>query len=534
MSAWTLRLLGAFMLRAPSSAQPLRLGRKGQALLSYVAAHGSGGANRTRLVALLWADHGDDEARNALRQCLHQTRRVLGAAADRLHSDSDRIALRDDFGDVDIHRFEALAACSDVESLLAAAQLYQGDFVDGLDAGTDFAHWAAGERERLRDLAHGVLTRLSVVADGKDACETAVRLAQRLLANDPVHEGCYRALMHLYARAGLGAKTLQTWNECRRVLRRELDIEPSAQTAAVFERLCAASQTPPSGALRSAATTALTIVTSPSTVSSARPGDDVVVFDIMLRGWQLFSLFTADGNAQARAAFEAAIAHAGDHAQALAMLGWTHWFDSISGWSSDSLLSYQHASNCAARAISCNRGHPSPHAIQGKVLLWRMEHDAALEQLRHAVEMAPSSAYAHFNLGDATMWCGRCDEALVHLDHALRLDPNDHGVFLTIRGVTLWMMGELEEARAALTSAITRNPDYAWAHGALASVQADCGEMEAARVAAATARRLNRRFSLSFAEHVLPFRMPEHRRRQLESWRAAGMPKHERRLTADS
>ena len=82
MSAWTLRLLGAFMLKAASSAQPLRMGRKGQALLSYVAAQGSGGANRTRLVALLWADHGDDEARNALRQCLHQTRRVLGAAAD--------------------------------------------------------------------------------------------------------------------------------------------------------------------------------------------------------------------------------------------------------------------------------------------------------------------------------------------------------------------------------------------------------------------------------------------------------------------
>jgi tetratricopeptide (TPR) repeat protein len=156
-----------------------------------------------------------------------------------------------------------------------------------------------------------------------------------------------------------------------------------------------------------------------------------------------------------------------------------------------------------------------------------MEHDAALEQLRHAVEIAPSSAHAHFNLGDASMWCGRCDEALVHLDRALRLDPNDHGVFLTIRGVTLWMMGELREARAALNSAITRNPAYAWAHGALASVQADCGEMEAARVAAATARRLNRRFSLSFAEHVLPFRMPEHRRRKLEGWRAAGMPEHE-------
>jgi tetratricopeptide (TPR) repeat protein len=150
-----------------------------------------------------------------------------------------------------------------------------------------------------------------------------------------------------------------------------------------------------------------------------------------------------------------------------------------------------------------------------------------LEHLRHAVELAPSSAYTHFNLGDATMWCGRCDEALAHLDRALKLDPNDHGVFLTIKGKTLWMMGELREARAALDSAITRNPMYAWAHSTLIGVLVERGDIEAARIAAATARRLNRRLSLSFAQSVLPFRMPEHRRRELEAWRAAGMPRYE-------
>jgi len=100
-------------------------------------------------------------------------------------------------------------------------------------------------------------------------------------------------------------------------------------------------------------------------------------------------------------------------------------------------------------------------------------------------------------------------------------------VFLTIRGLTLWMMGELREAQAALDSAITRNPTYAWAHGALVGVHVERGDIEVARVAAATARRLNRRFSLSFAQDVLPFRMPEHRRRELDAWRAAGMPQYE-------
>jgi tetratricopeptide (TPR) repeat protein len=122
-----------------------------------------------------------------------------------------------------------------------------------------------------------------------------------------------------------------------------------------------------------------------------------------------------------------AIERAGDDAEMVALLGWTHWFDSISGWTADAASSYRLAANCASRAMACNRGHPSPHNLQGKVLLWRMQHEAALEQLRRAVTISPSSAYAHFNLGDASMWCGRCEEALAHLDRAMRLDPNDHG-----------------------------------------------------------------------------------------------------------
>lgn len=527
MPGSTLRLLGGFVLEAGTLARPLRLGRKGQALLACVAMQGSAGLSRGRLTALLWADHGDDEARSALRQCLHLVRRGFGEGFDSLESDGDRLVLRAGAFEVDVHGFESLAARSDIDSMLAAAELYRGDFLDGLDAGADFACWAGVERERLRDIAHGLVTRLSECAEGTTACEATVRLARRLLASDPVHEGCYRALMRLHARAGLRAKALQEWNECRRVLRRELDVEPSAQTAAVIEQLRVDPDAAPAVVLSIPNSRPLTVLAAKPALSPARSGDDPVVFDTLLRGWQLFSLFTEEGNAQARAAFESVIRRVSDHAEALALLGWTHWFDSIGGWSSDPALSYQYASNCASRAVACNRGHPAPHNIQGKVLLWRMQHDAALEELRQSVAIAPGSAYTHFNLGDATMWCGRWEEALAHLDRAFALDANDHGVFLTIQGTALWMSGELRAAHRALSRAITRNPTYAWAHSELSVVQVELGDIAAARASAATARRLNRRFSLSFAEHVLPFRVPEHRRRTMEGWRVAGMPQHE-------
>jgi DNA-binding SARP family transcriptional activator len=527
MRPCALQLLGGFALETTASSAPLRLGRKAKAMLAYVAMHGSAGASRSRLVNLLWAEQSEDDARGAFRQCLHLVRRELGDKSQGLDSDGDRILLREAVFDLDIRRFETLAAANDLPAMLDAAELYRGDFVDGLDAGGDFDAWAAAERERLRDIAHGLLARLSGIANEPGACEQAVRLARRLLASDPVHEGCYRALIRLHARGGLRAKALQTWNECRAVLRRELGIEPSAETAAMIDRLRADEYPGDAAGARGPAPAESSPGKARLTVASMREGDDPVIFDLMLRGSQLFSMFTADGNASARAAFESVIARANDHADAIAMLGWTHWFDSLSGWSDDPALSYQYASSCAARAIACNRGQPMPHMLQGKVLLWRMEHDRAIEELQHALRVDPESAYSYFNLGDGLMWGGHCDEALAHLERALQIDPNDHGVFMTIRGVALWMRGRLREARAALASAATRNPTYVWAHGALTAVHMELGDLESARSAAATARRLNRRFSLSFCENVLPFRIHEHRQRMLEAWRDAGMPQEE-------
>jgi len=520
MPASTLRLLGEFALETPGAAASPRLGRKARALLAFVACQPGAAANRGRLIALLWPDQSDEDARAALRQCLHLLRRQLGAAADGLDSDGDRIVLRTDAFDVDVHRFESLALRQDMESMLAAAQLYRGDFLDGLDAGVDFSGWAGAARQRLRDVAQALLTRLGE-ARGEGACDATVQLAHRLLASDPMHEGCYRALMRLHARAGLRGKALQTWEECRHALRRELDVEPSAQTRAVLEELRLGEDKSSAAVLAKTAPTA-------RPASLVRSDEDCVILDLMLRGHQLFTLFTPESNAQARAVFEAAIARASDHADAIAFLGWTYWFDSLAGWSADPALSYQYASSCASRAVACNHGSSStPHMLLGKVLLWRMEHDAALEQLRLGLAIEPESAYAQFNLGDALMFCGRCEEALAHLDQALKLDANEHGVFLTIQGQALWMMGRLREAQKTLGSAVRRNPTYAWAHGALATVHFERGDPEGARDAAAIARRLNGRFSVSFVGQVMPYRIAEHRQRMVKAWSAAGMPQCE-------
>ncbi|MBC5763750.1 BTAD domain-containing putative transcriptional regulator [Ramlibacter albus] len=499
-----LQLLGAFVLETPQGA--VRLGRKAQAMLACCAMHATG-VSRARLVALLWADLGEEEARNALRQCLHLLRRGLGSGADLLDSEGDRIVLRAGAWDVDVHRFEFLAQQRETAALVEAAELVRGDFLEALDAGEDFNRWAAAERERLRDAAHALLTRMCEVAGDAPTREAAVRLGRRLLANDPLHEGCYRALMQVHARAGLRAKALQLWNECRDVLRKELGVEPSPETAAVVAHL--SEEAPAIGA-------------------ATRRKDDPRVQDLILRGLQLFKLTTAEDNLRARAAFETAANLAPDHAEAIARLAWTYWLEAVSGWSEDAELSYEYAANAAARAVTCDWRVAAAHTAHGKVLLWRGQHEAALEQMRLAVALAPSDGFTIFNAADTASWSGRYDEALQTVDRALAVEPNDAGIFLTIRGFIQWITRDYRGAQASLESAATRNPTYVWPHGLLAMLHAECGELELARSYGATAQRLNRRISIDFAERVLPFKDPAVRRRCVEAYRAAGVPEHER------
>lgn len=523
----TLRLLGPFALGTSSCPQGVRIGRKGQALLTSVAAHGDAGVGRSNLMALLWPHHGEDEARNALRQCLHQVRLAMGEGADGLQAQGDRLHLRKGLIEVDLWRFEQLAAQTGVAAMGAAAELYCGDFAEGLNVEGDHHQWLWTERERWREVAQGLVLRI-LACDDLPALESATRLARRLLAADPVHEGCYRALMLLYARAGLGAKAMQVWDDCRQVLRKELNVGPSAETTELYERLRVPLQgtakfpaPSPQSASAPANSPWLTLIG----VAEAHSGTQAL--DHLLRGWQLFSQYTAEANPRARAAFEAAVAQEPDNAEAIVRVGWTHFFDFVSGWSDDYALSLRQAADAVRSAIDCNPQQASAYMLQGKVLLWQMEYDAAIQQLQRGVSLAPGSAYAYFHLADASMWAGQYDEALLHVRRALQMDANDHGIFLAIEGGTLFHMGDLVNAQRTLTRAITRNPTYSWLFSTLAAIHVELGELTQAREAALRACQLNRRLSLDFVQHVLPIRRQDQRLRLVQDWCCVGMRRHE-------
>lgn len=523
---WRLQLLGQFVLRPHPAGDPIRVGAKGEALLVCIAAHGPAGVDRATLASLLWTDQRQDDARNALRQALHRIRRALDGGPDLLVATGERLTIGTPCCDVDLWRLEALAGQDDSASLLEAARLARGLLGQGLSGGGDWDLWLAGERQRIAVLVQGVLARLAEVAQAPEELGAAIALGERLLRDDPIHEGCYRALMRLHEKAGQTAKALRVWDECRRTLRLELDVQPSAPTRALYERLRGVTAQGASGRVVLAPWSGLVVERAPSGANGASPRASAV--DHLLHGWQLFMELRPASNMLARAALEEALSLEPRNTAALGLLGFTHFFDAVSGWSEDPQQSLQHAERIAARALASDADHPASRSLHAKLLLWRKEHDAALAELRRALPGAGAIASVHFQFGDVCAFSGHYEEAIASILRALDLEPNDRAMFLTIQALAMLGLGDGDGARAVCLRAIARNPEYSWPHAMLAVALHEAGDSLGARHAAATACRLNRRLSIDFARYVFPLRDEALRARFLKAWDGAGMPQHER------
>ncbi len=232
MTLLHLSLLGGFECRPAAGAPLIFPTRKVRALLAYLAMNAAQAQRREQLAALLWADHGEAQARANLRKTLSRLREALPAAArDCLAAAADQIAIRPDLIEVDAWHFERLAADATPETLERAAGLYRGPLLEGFAGpGEAFDDWLASERRRLDESLQQVLHRLldHYVATG--AIERAIQVALRLLALDGLQEGVHRALIRLYMYQDRVGSALDQYRRCRELLARELGIAPAPET----------------------------------------------------------------------------------------------------------------------------------------------------------------------------------------------------------------------------------------------------------------------------------------------------------------
>jgi DNA-binding SARP family transcriptional activator len=199
-----IRLLGELQVARAGEPVALPASKRTRALLGYLIATGQTQTRQT-LCDLLW--DGPDDPRGALRWSLSKLRDVVDEpAAIRLLADRERVGFVAHQAFIDVERVRALVADRagqiPLEALEEAAELLQGEFLDGLDLPSchRFHHWCMAERERLGALRRKVLNLL--IERLEDDPPRALPYARALVAADPLLEPAHAALIRLLAKAG--------------------------------------------------------------------------------------------------------------------------------------------------------------------------------------------------------------------------------------------------------------------------------------------------------------------------------------------
>ena len=196
---------------------------RARSLLAWLAYY-PGLHPRSRVAAVFWPEVLEDSARASLRTTLATLRRELGAAAEHLVAERQRVGIADLW--VDVLEAQRLANDGQQEKALA---LVDDELLTDLDD-----DWVLEERRVHRDLVTALLATASEQANDPD---TALRHARRRLELDPVSEEAARALMRRLAAGGDRAAAVAVYEELRGALRRDLGMAPSAETRALVEEV---------------------------------------------------------------------------------------------------------------------------------------------------------------------------------------------------------------------------------------------------------------------------------------------------------
>jgi DNA-binding SARP family transcriptional activator len=249
MSPLALHLLGPPRLERDGEPIEIRR-RKALSLLVYLTVTRQS-HSRDALATLFWPEMDQSRARAGLRRALTALRKGVGESF--LDIDRENVGLNRD-ADIwlDVDEFqERLAACRThghpddevcpacLPLLAEAAVLYRDDFLTGFTLADcpGFDEWQFFQGEGLCTELASTLERLARAHGGQGEFDRAIAYARRWLALNPLHEPAHRHLMVLYAQSGQRAAALRQYEECERMLHRELDLPPEEETTRLYQAI---------------------------------------------------------------------------------------------------------------------------------------------------------------------------------------------------------------------------------------------------------------------------------------------------------
>ena len=234
-----------------------------QAFLAYLLINRDAPQLRQHIAFLFWPDSPEEQAQSNLRKLLLNLRQALPDFDEYLLVDRRTIQWRSDAElTLDVAEFEK--GLGEVERLAEKAGLVYQEHANGVESSSRgprvyppdlmralqkvgdlyvgdllpgcYQEWIASTRERLRLDFLGVIERLAYALESSGDLSLAILYAQRLLRHDPYREENYRRLMRLHLFRGDRAGVISVYRDCKRMLKRELDLEPGETTNELVRR----------------------------------------------------------------------------------------------------------------------------------------------------------------------------------------------------------------------------------------------------------------------------------------------------------
>jgi WD40 repeat protein/DNA-binding SARP family transcriptional activator/energy-coupling factor transporter ATP-binding protein EcfA2 len=243
MRALQISLLGSLQVCAGQAIHQKFESNKVRGLFAYLAAETDKPHSREVLAEMFWSETSTQAALANLRYALADLRKVIkDEEADPPHLIISRENLQFNASsncELDIAEFRKLIASNDIEKLKQAVTLYRGDFLTGFPSieSDDFEEWITLKRKQFRGQTVEALRLITDHHEQRGEYQQALPFARRQIELEPWLEEAHQQLMRLLALDGQRSAALAQYENCRRILANELNVEPTQETTELYEAI---------------------------------------------------------------------------------------------------------------------------------------------------------------------------------------------------------------------------------------------------------------------------------------------------------
>ena len=224
--------------------------RSPKLMLKALIARGASGVPKDLLIDDLWPQASPDSVESQFKVALHRLRYALEPLMDKSRGSSyvilkdNLVSLRKDLCRTDLDEFLSLQkqgkraeeAGDQGRAILcyrSAIEIYRGDFL----AEDLYETWAELERYRLRTMYIDLLYRTAGLYEAQGRSRKAIECYKMIIKTDPICEAAYQKLMLIYSNGGMRAEALRAYEDCRKVLEREIGVQPGRLTSSIYKKI---------------------------------------------------------------------------------------------------------------------------------------------------------------------------------------------------------------------------------------------------------------------------------------------------------